>query len=151
MMKKNKNKLLAIALVSAQYGLLALFLISGSWFSSNIIGFSIQLAGILLAFWAIWEMRRSRLNIAPCVRKGSRLVKSGPYSIMRHPMYLSIILASAPLLFEDPSLMRVLIFILLIPSLFLKLNFEEQRLLEHFGLPYALYINKTWKFIPMIY
>lgn len=40
---------------------------------------------------------------------------------------------------------------LLIPSLIMKLNFEEKRLLDYFGLHYAIYMDRTWKFIPFVY
>ncbi len=148
---KNKNRLVAGGLVLWQYSMLLLFLLSGSWLSQHIIGLLIQITGIFLGIWAIWSMRSSRLNIAPCVRKGSNLIQNGPYRYLRHPMYLSILLFFSPLLAESPSLLRIISFIALIPGLLIKLNFEEKRLLNHFGLHYSLYMNKTWKFIPFIY
>ncbi len=151
MSEKNKNRLMAGGLVFWQYSILMVFLLSGPWFSQHIISLLIQIIGLFLGIWAIWSMRRSRLNIAPCVRKGSNLIQDGPYRFLRHPMYLSILLFFAPLLTESPSPLRVVSFIALIPGLFIKLNFEEKRLLEHFGLHYSLYMNKTWKFIPFIY
>ncbi len=151
MSDKNKNQLVAGGLVLWQYSLLMAFLLCGPWFSQHIVGLLVQIAGIFLGTWAIWTMRRSRLNITPCVRKGSNLIQNGPYRFLRHPMYLSILLFFSPLLAESPSYLRVVSFIALIPGLLIKLNFEEKRLLEHFGLHYSLYMNKTWKFIPFVY
>ncbi len=142
---------MAGVLVLWQYSLLLVFLLNGKWFSQHIISLLIQIIGLFIGFWAIWSMRRSRLNIAPCVRKGSSLIQHGPYRFLRHPMYLSILLFFSPLITESPSNLRIISFIALIPGLFLKLNFEEKRLLDHFGLHYALYMNKTWKFIPFLY
>ena len=123
MSKKIKNRLMAGSLVLWQYSLLLVFLLSGPWFSHHIIGLLVQIIGLFIGFWAIWSMRRSRLNIAPCVRKGSSLIQHGPYRFLRHPMYLSILLFFSPLITESPSNLQILSFIALIHGLFLKLNF----------------------------
>lgn len=109
-----------------------------------------QISGILLGFWAIFEMQKSKLNIAPNVRKGAILISSGPYFLVRHPMYLALLLFFLPVLSVNQSIAYLLLLSVFIINLILKLSYEEKLLTEKFEM-YSVYKEKTWRLVPYVY
>jgi protein-S-isoprenylcysteine O-methyltransferase Ste14 len=91
-----------------------------------------------------------KFHIAPDPLKSSQLVMRGPYRWIRHPMYLALLLATLPLIVNQPSTLRVVIWLVLLVDLLLKLNYEE-RLLEARLQGYSEYKKQSFKLIPFIY
>ncbi|MCL4363931.1 isoprenylcysteine carboxylmethyltransferase family protein [Patescibacteria group bacterium] len=107
-------------------------------------------AGLVLGLWAIYTMKKSVLRITPDVDKKARLVEDGPYRLIRHPMYSSLLTAGLGLLLMNVSLIRLLVYIFLIVDLMMKLSFEEKLLEKHFK-DYAAYKKNTKRIIPFFY
>ena len=140
----------SILLTAIQYVLLVcLFLINGLILKDPIL-IGIQISGIVLGFWAVYEMRKSKINIAPNVRKGSILITSGPYRIVRNPMYVALLFFFLPTLWVNQSFQNILILSVFIVNLVVKLLYEEKLLHENFD-SYELYKEKTWRLIPFIF
>jgi len=80
-----------------------------------------------------------------------RLVTSGPYSLIRHPIYLGEIFFG----FSIPMILGSLygFIIMLVPTLMLfnRIEIEERALVSKFGQEYLDYASKTKKLIPYIY
>lgn len=112
--------------------------------------FVVSFFGIVLGVWAVVTMKLDNLNIIPDVRQDARLVRKGPYKIIRHPMYCAILLALLPFVIDRPSSFMVIIFTLLLATLLIKLNYEEHLLRNHFR-DYDVYSKHTWRLIPFIY
>jgi protein-S-isoprenylcysteine O-methyltransferase Ste14 len=80
------------------------------------------------------------------------VVTSGVYRRIRHPMYTAIALYSIaqalllPNWIAGPS--SLLAFIVLFV---LRVNVEEQMMLEHFGDEYAAYMNRTKRLFPGVH
>ena len=139
-----------ILLTAIQYFLLVcLFVINGLLLKDPIL-MSIQLLGVVVGFWALYEMRKSKMNIAPNVRKGSILITSGPYRIVRNPMYLALLFFFLPTLWVNQSFQNILILSIFIANLIVKLLYEEKLLREKFG-SYMSYKEKTWRLIPFVF
>jgi len=109
------------------------------------------LAAVGLAF-ATWTLRHLGRNITDTVvpRKNAVLVTSGPYRLVRHPLYtfgtvagLALGLVAANWFFWAPLL-------LLWPVLAFRTRKEEAMLLERFGDGYRQYMQRTGKFLPKI-
>lgn len=50
-------------------------------------------AGIAMFGWALLANPPGNFNIRPEPKAGARLVTKGPYALVRHPMYLALMLA----------------------------------------------------------
>jgi len=78
------------------------------------------------------------------------LVLSGPYRLVRHPMYTSVMLISAAMAIGTPSLLEWGGFIFLTMVLALKAN-REERLWCAGNEEYERYMKETKRFVPFIY
>lgn len=137
-------------LTLGQYSLLFLFVIFQGAFAKGAVYQLVEFLGIFLAFWAIMTMRSSKLKMEPMPHPYATLVTTGPYKLIRHPMYSSIILAFSPILVSNFNWHGLLIFSALLVMLLLKLNFEEILLRKHFP-DYEQYKKNTFRLIPFIY
>jgi protein-S-isoprenylcysteine O-methyltransferase Ste14 len=145
-MKNLKAALLTII----QYVTLGIMLYSNKWIADNPVLMFIQFFGIFIAIWAILEMAKSKLNISPVPRSGSVLIQSGPYKIVRHPMYLSLLLTITPMILTDISTFNIIVFSIFIINLVMKMLYEES-LLHNFFEDYAVYSKKSWRLLPLVY
>jgi protein-S-isoprenylcysteine O-methyltransferase Ste14 len=145
-MKNLKATLLTII----QYITLAVMLYTNKWIAENPVLMFIQFFGIFIAIWAVLEMAKSKLNITPVPRSGSILIQSGPYKLIRHPMYLSLLLTITPMIFSNISTFNIIIFSIFIVNLVMKMLFEEN-LLHKFFKEYDVYSKKSWRLLPLVY
>jgi protein-S-isoprenylcysteine O-methyltransferase Ste14 len=113
-------------------------------------------AGLFAA--AMWTFRRTHKalgknwSISLEVREKHELISSGPYALVRHPMYTSFLLMAvgqALLLANWVVGMAGLIgFVVLF---FLRVDEEERMMVELFGQEYGAYMNRTKRIIPYLY
>ena len=144
------NILKSYIFVFVQFACLGLFAVTGPLFPDNIVLLIVELLGILLGVWAVFTMGLGRFNITPDPLESSRLVTQGPYSLIRHPMYLALLLVTAPLVTTGLILVRALLWVILLVDLLLKLNYEEGLLSAQIK-GYSEYRQKSYRLIPFIY
>lgn len=105
-------------------------------------------AALLLRLWAIrslggsWNtlvLGRVKRRLTP-----KRIVQSGPYRFLRHPIYLGAIAeaASIPAVFNAYYTL-IFVFVLYVPLLIVRAFLEEAELNRIFGRGYARYRKKT--------
>ena len=145
-----KTKKLHILLVALQFGGIFYFFISGIVFPDNIFIFLIYLIAIFIGFWAVFSMNNQTINVLPDVRDNATLTKSGPYKLIRHPMYTSVLTMLLGLLLNDFSFTSLLIYSCMVFVLLYKISIEERILLAKFP-DYKEYSTTTKKLIPFIY
>jgi len=151
-MTKNNNELIKSTILTIiQYVTLIAIMYRTTWISTNIFLMIIQIIGFIVAAWAIFEMRKSKINIAPTPRKKAILVASGPYKLVRHPMYLSLILTLTPSMISYYNQTTIIIFAVFTINLVLKMLFEEGLLKSFFGNDYNEYMKKSWRLFPFIF
>ena len=124
--------------------------ITGPIISNNIailVGIAI---GVFTMFWALWTMRLSNLNMMPDLKHKSILVTSGPYRVIRHPMYASVLLVTLMLVLNHLTLLRIVFWLVLVIDLHFKYLYEEKLLLKKFP-EYMDYRKNTKRLIPFIY
>ena len=120
---------------------------SSQWFS---IGAVVTASGLLFSVWARAYLGRN-WSREVSIKKDHELVRGGPYSIVRHPIYTGLLvglLGCALARGEWRGLLAVgLVFI----TLLRKLRLEERWLREQFGESYANYSRQVRSLLPYIF
>ena len=147
----DKKNLYPYLLASVQLGSLAFLGLSAPVLAHHWDGLLLETAGILLALYAIYVAGIHNVNITPTPKAGARLVTSGPYRLIRHPMYLAQVVAVIPLVNDYFSYGRLGVLLLLITTLLFKIEYEEKGLIGQFGSDYEKYRQSTKKVLPFIY
>jgi protein-S-isoprenylcysteine O-methyltransferase Ste14 len=112
-------------------------------------------AGMLVGIWGIYRTFRENSFGAPVVRiqteRGHKVISTGPYGIVRHPMYASALILLVSIALALNSGWGVLIALLIEYALTLRIKGEERVLRE--GLPgYVEYVQKVrYRLIPLIW
>lgn len=100
------------------------------------------IASIYVAFW----LGRA-FSIMPEARK---LVTSGPYARIRHPLYLAEMIGSLGVMLQFRQPWSGLLFIAAVPLLVMRMGFEEEVLANRFP-EYRDYVKRTARILPGIY
>jgi protein-S-isoprenylcysteine O-methyltransferase Ste14 len=112
-----------------------------------ILGLAIELASALLAVWARRRLGRNWSGAIATVAD-QQLVRSGPYRVVRHPVYtglLGLYLGTALVSGELHALLGV---ILVLIAYWRKIRMEESHLREQFGPAYDEYRTTRWALVP---
>lgn len=144
------TNLKAFLLFFVQYLSLVLLIVTGPVFPGNSPLLIFYIAGWILGIWSILAMGMGNINAGPDPLPGGKLVSSGPYAVIRHPMYAAILLVFAPLLFDHFTIPRLIIMTLLIINLLLKIRYEENQMKLSYCNKYREYSAGTWQLIPYV-
>ena len=79
-------------LVAIQFAGIAFFVVTGSNYPQNVVVLVLQILSIVIGVWAILAMKLHTVTALPSVRQGGQLCTSGPYRVIRHPMYTAVLL-----------------------------------------------------------
>lgn len=115
----------------------------------DVTGTVLGAAGVALA---IWSRRVLGANWSGVVRivEGQHLVRSGPYAVVRNPIYSSIALAMLGTGLVRGTVGALLGVAIVVASLWQKGRMEERFLLSEFGDDYAAYRREVKSLIPFI-
>lgn len=150
MQQNLQHPLYSYALVSTQFGFIALLLFATFPWQMTTWSLSIHTFGALLGLWALKTMHLGHFNIIPDPMPHLELVTTGPYAFIRHPMYASILLFFIPLPILDSSLFTWSLYIILCATLLLKLHYEEALICQKTA-DYAIYQSHSKKLIPWVW
>ena len=107
-----------------------------------------------VAIYLIWRSHYDLgHNWTPVValRKEARLITTGIYSHVRHPMYAAHLLWAIAQVFLLPNWLAGYSFLLAqIPFYYFRIRDEEQMMLDEFGELYRSYMGSTKRLIPLI-
>ncbi|HUI07652.1 MAG TPA: isoprenylcysteine carboxylmethyltransferase family protein [Verrucomicrobiae bacterium] len=110
-------------------------------------GFALGLASLGLWTWthvALGTLWSPQLQL----RANHRLVASGPYSRIRHPMYTAILLWVMSLGFVIANWIPIIFAVGVAFLLLARVPREEQMMREQFGSEYREYMKRTGRFLP---
>jgi|SRR5579864_6923075 len=129
------------------WGLAGRFLPDFSWLTP--MGLCVQGSSSLLAVLARQNLGR---NWSADVRilEGHKLVLSGPYRFIRHPLYAAVIGMCLGITLVSGQYHSLLAVIILVIFYWRKIPIEEMALRDAFGQAYDQYRRKTWALIPGI-
>lgn len=105
------------------------------------------LAAVALGLWALRHLTLRQLRVTPTPAPHARLVQTGPYARIRHPMYTAVLLFVAALIIHDPAPPRLAAAGALVAVLAAKARCEEAALSQKFP-DYAVYAQRTGRFFP---
>jgi protein-S-isoprenylcysteine O-methyltransferase Ste14 len=110
-------------------------------------GIAIVYLGMALVVWAAVHVKAAiRGMVSPVL---DRLVKSGPYKFVRHPVYLGTTIALVGVAISLRSWPGLLVlFFLFLPSEIHRARLEERALAEKFGEEWSDYTRRTGFFLP---
>jgi protein-S-isoprenylcysteine O-methyltransferase Ste14 len=113
--------------------------------------------GVVLFGLAIWLLWRSHADLGrnwtPTlgIRDDHRLVTKGVFKYIRHPMYAAHWLwAIAQVLMLHNWIAGYSFLVVAVPQYLLRVNDEEQMMLEQFGEEYRAYMERTGRMIPRL-
>lgn len=144
------SKYWAYFFVLVQFSSLFFILTTAPVFASSDWGILVEMAGVFVGLLAIYQMQVGNFNIAPLPKAGGKLVTSGLYTYVRHPMYMAQLLAALPLIIDYFSTIRLAVWLALFINLIFKLYYEERKLINQFS-AYKAYMETTWRLIPFVY
>jgi len=79
-----------------------------------------------------------------------KLIVSGPFRWVRHPMYTSLLLVTLEWVLGNPFTYRIILRLGLLMTLVIKLGYEERLLLERFP-EYEGYRRQIKRLIPFVW
>ncbi len=128
---------------------LPLALSSSARIAALIVGALLYFPGLALVLWArltLGEMYNVSSSVGAQLYADHRLITHGPFAIVRHPMYLGIILAlmGGLLLYRTWTLVFTMSFL----GLVLRARREEQALAAEFGEEWEAYCRRVPGWLP---
>jgi protein-S-isoprenylcysteine O-methyltransferase Ste14 len=113
-------------------------------------GLAILVAGLLFSVWARVHLG-TNWSVSVTLKEGHELIRSGPYALVRHPIYTGCLIALAGSATIGATWRGALGVVLIFASLAFKVRVEESWLTGHFGDAYARYRREVCALIPGIY
>jgi protein-S-isoprenylcysteine O-methyltransferase len=115
------------------------------------VAMAILVTGIAVRWWAIVVLGRfftSDLAVQP----GHRIVRAGPYRLVRHPSYSGLLISFVGIglaLYNWLSL--ICLFVLVAAAVIYRIRVEERMLEQEFGAEYAEYRRRTSRLVPGLF
>ncbi len=113
------------------------------------IGVMLLAAGLAFAVWARVHLGRNWSG-AVTLKHDHELVRSGPYRLVRHPIYTGMLLAILATAIVIGQWRGLIAFVLITGALLIKLRTEERFMNETFGSEYARYRSDVPALIPRL-
>jgi protein-S-isoprenylcysteine O-methyltransferase Ste14 len=111
--------------------------------------FVVALVGLAVTWWA--RIHLGTLWSGTVTRKAHhKVIKTGPYAIVRHPIYAGISLALIATVLLRPGWLGILGAALIIASFVLKYRLEERFLMQELGPEYKHYKRETPALVPFM-
>lgn len=114
------------------------------------IGLAIGLIGILFAIWARAYLG-GNWGGTPVIKKGQTLTKTGPYAIVRNPIYLGITIGVVGSAIIGGTVIGLVAIACIVIFSYFRIRVEEDLLRENFGKEYEEYSRQVKAFIPWVW
>ncbi len=116
---------------------------------SSYAGIAMTAAGIAFAVWARFVLGRN-WSSQVTLKREHELIRSGPYRLVRHPIYSGILFALLGTAIYFGELRGFIAFAMFITGWWLKSQMEEALMIEHFGEQYREYRKQVKALIPFV-
>jgi len=113
------------------------------------LGAALTLAGLLFTVWARVHLGRN-WSATITIKQDHTLITSGPYRLVRHPIYTGLLLAFVGFALARGDWRGVLAVSIAFCALWRKLRIEERWMREQFGGAYEEYSGRVAALIPFV-
>lgn len=144
-----KSKLYSYLLVTLQFIFIALLLMEHGFYMPSILPFLIFFLGCGFGIYTVKHNPLGNFNVTPEIKQNATLITTGAYRYIRHPMYFSVLLMMLGIVVSKLTLLSVLIYALLVLTLFFKAKKEEMLWMEQ-SCEYRSYMLQTKRIIPFV-
>jgi len=121
----------------------------GAWLGT--IGLLLDLAGVGLAIWARLTLGTNWSGMVMTIKQNHELVQTGPYAIVRHPIYAGLLLAMAGTALTIGTLSSYLGLVAGLAAMMIRVSIEEDLMSQQFSETHEAYRRHTSKLIPHIW
>ena len=129
-------------------GILLLRIIPGTVLT-GLTGITLTTAGLLFATWARIHLGKYWSSMV-MIKIGHHLIRTGPYPIVRNPMYAGMLAALVGAAIAIGELLAFVFVGIIVIGLWLKIKAEEEILQEKFGEEYTRFKREVKALIPDI-
>lgn len=116
----------------------------------KLAGIALEFAGVALAIWARRILGRNWSGEIT-IKQDHELVRTGPYGIVRHPIYTAIFAMYVGSVIVSGHVHALVGFAIGILAYLRKVRMEEANLATAFGEKYNAYREDTWALVPGVY
>jgi protein-S-isoprenylcysteine O-methyltransferase Ste14 len=113
------------------------------------VGAALAAAGLVFCVWARLHLGRNWSGIVT-VKQDHELITSGPYAIVRHPIYTGLLLAVVGSALATGEWRGVVAVALVFAAIWHKLRIEERFMVETFGDAYVQYRRRVKTLLPFV-
>lgn len=117
----------------------------------EIVGISICIVGLLFSVWARETLGENWSANPAETKKDHKLITTGPYSIVRHPIYTGEIVALLGSLIAIGQVNILILFVVFTFGVFMRSRVEDGVMTRAFPSEYPNYRRKVSSIIPWIY
>lgn len=113
------------------------------------IGAALTFVGLLFAIWARYHIGRNWSGVIT-LKEDHALIRSGPYALVRHPIYSGLMLAIVGSAIARGDIAAVLAIVAVLYAVLRRVSIEESWMSETFGSAYADYKASTPALVPFL-
>jgi protein-S-isoprenylcysteine O-methyltransferase Ste14 len=115
----------------------------------EVVGAALVAAGAAFAIWARVTLGRN-WSVEVTFKEDHELVESGPYALVRHPIYTGLLTMALGTVLVLGRMIAVALFVGLCGGLWWKARQEEQLMRKHFPSAYSGYSERVRAIIPFV-
>jgi protein-S-isoprenylcysteine O-methyltransferase Ste14 len=115
----------------------------------GLLGIIITIKGLGFAIWARMHLGRN-WSSRPGIKVDHTLIRTGPYQVVRNPIYTGILFGYAGTAIVIGELWAFLLILFVMAGFLMKIRVEEKFLLEEFGEAYVQYRKEVKALIPYL-
>jgi protein-S-isoprenylcysteine O-methyltransferase Ste14 len=112
-------------------------------------GAFVTASGLLFTVWARVHLGRNWSSVVT-IKEGHELIDTGPYALVRHPIYTGLLVAIFGSAMARCEWRGVLAVLIACAALWRKLRIEERWMAERFGEQYAAYRRRVPALVPFL-
>jgi protein-S-isoprenylcysteine O-methyltransferase Ste14 len=120
------------------------------WIPLMAAGVIIEAMGAGIALWGRHALGRNWSGRI-AINKGHVLIRSGPYKVVRHPIYTGLLIMSIGAALVTGERLAVVGLMVVFFAYWRKVRLEETKLSLAFGPEYEVYRRETWGLLPGVF